>query len=93
MSELTPKQCRLLKYLCEHAGWHTRDDMREKTGSKDFSKALGAPRSGIPKSDSLEGMGFVQRRDDIARFEYRITQEGKRAFKSIERQSASVEYL
>lgn len=82
MHDLTSKQIDFLKCLFRHSPkWITRKAMVAETGHpKGYSKALGAPRKRVIKPETLEGRGYVERRDENMReFEYRITEAGKLA--------------
>ena len=74
---LTPKQRRILEYLDTVGDWVSRKEMKNATGPKNFSKALGAASRQI-QSDSLEARGLVERRDLHKPFVYRITDGGRK---------------
>jgi hypothetical protein len=89
LADVTAKQLRILRIL-HRAGWLTRARMAEHAGPKGFSLALGAPTRGDVRPGSLEQLGYVERRDMIAPFEYRITEPGERALAEHERQHGDV---
>jgi hypothetical protein len=62
----------------------TRRDMEDRAGRKGFSAALGAPTRRI-KPGTLEQLGYVERRDLVPPFEYRLTELGDRALSEYER--------
>ena len=89
MSDLTPKQLRILKCLQSARGWTTRREMEEQAGRKGFSAALGAPTRRI-RPGTLEQLGYVERRDLSPPFEYRLTEKGERALSNFERLNGEV---
>jgi hypothetical protein len=89
LADLTAKQLRSLKIL-HRAVWLTRAQMAEHAGPTGFSLALGAPTRGDVRPGSLEQLGYVERRDVTAPFEYRITELGERALAEYERQHGDV---
>jgi len=83
---MTIMQARILKYLLNRPGWTRRDEMRDAVGrTKGYSAALGAPTSGPPAPGTLEGMDFVERRDEQRPFAYRIMELGRKALQEYER--------
>jgi hypothetical protein len=63
--------------------------MEERAGRKGFSAALGAPTRHISPG-TLEGFGYVERRDLSPPFEYRLTDLGARALSDHEREHGEV---
>ena len=92
MGDLSPKQLRILKVLREAGGWLTRAEMEEQAGRKGFFFALGAPTRDI-RPESLEQLGYVERRDMSMPFEYRITELGDRALSEHEREYGEVSLM
>jgi hypothetical protein len=79
MQPLTPMQLRILGFLNDQQVWMTREEIKEATGDKKgFSNAIGAPTNPPIRPESLEGRGFVERRDLTEPFAYRITPDGRR---------------
>ena len=85
MAPLSDKQWAILEALdvLGRNGNHsaTRNEIRELTGDKGFSKALGQRTKGDPPRDSLEGRGFVEctNPDAKTKFEYKINANGRAA--------------
>ena len=78
--KLTSVQKGILACLANCTDWTSRDQIKELIGrKKGYSKALGAPTNPPLRPESLEGRGFVERRDDRTPFVYRITRKGRDA--------------
>jgi hypothetical protein len=91
MADLSPKQLRILKVLSAGRAWMTRSEMEDEAGRKGFSLALGAPTTGEVRADSLERLGYVERRDLNRPFAYRLTDAGRRALEGHEREHGEVQ--
>ena len=64
--------------------------MEAQAGRKGFSLALGAPTRGQVRTGSLEGLGYVERRDMTTPFEYHITKLGEEALIAYEQELGDV---